>query len=263
MIEPVGDSKPCFTILTELAQKLGYGDSFPANEMELLDHVLEGTGITREDLEKAPRLTVRKKSEPMVYRKWETGLLRKDGQPGFDTPSGKFEIKSTILEKMGYEGLPKYEESFETPVSQPKMVWRYPLILGTGPFKPDMKSCLRAIPDFIEKYPHPMVQMNPKDAGDRNIENGDPVVVKTARGFVEMRSVVTEDIMEGYVYASVGGGGPQGTETWRKANVNALTDLDQFDPISGFPTYKTLMCQVKKKRRRRTIVVQDPSLGCV
>ena len=105
--------------------------------------------------------------------------------------------------------------------------------------------------------------MNPKDAGDRNIENGDPVVVKTARGFVEMRAAVTEDIMEGYVYASVGGGGPQGTETWRKANVNALTDLEQFDPISCFPTYKTLMCQVKKKRRRRTIVVQDPSLGCV
>lgn len=263
MIEPVGDSKPSFTILTELARKLGYGDSFPANEMELLDRVLEGTGITRAELEQAPRLTVRKNSEPMVYRKWENGLLRKDGQPGFDTPSGKFEIKSTILEEMGYDGLPRYEESFETPVSQPKMAWRYPLIFGTGPFKPDMKSCLRAIPDFIEKYPHPMVQMNPKDAGDRNIENGDPVVVKTARGFVEMRAVVTEDIMEGYVYASVGGGGPQGTETWRKANVNALTDLEQFDPISGFPTYKTLMCQVKKKRRRRTIVVQDPSLGCV
>lgn len=263
MIEPVGDSKPCFTILTELANKLGYGDSFPATEKDLLDCVLKDTGITREDMEQAPMLTVRKYSEPMVYRKWETGLLRKDGKPGFDTPSGKFEIKSTILEDMGYDGLPKYEESFETPISQPQMVKRFPLIFGTGPFKPDMKSCLRAIPDFIEKYPHPMVQMNPKDAQDRNIEANDPVVVKTARGFVEMRADVTEDIMEGFVYAPVGGGGPQGTDTWKKANVNVLTDLKQFDPISGFPTYKTLMCQVKKKRRRRTIVVQDPSLGCV
>jgi anaerobic selenocysteine-containing dehydrogenase len=263
MIDPVGDSKPCFTILTELAQRLGYGDSFPATERDLLDLVLKGTGITRADLKQAPRLTVRKNSTPMVYRKWETGLLRKDGRPGFDTPSGKFEIKSTILEDMGYDGLPKYEESYETPLSQPKMVNRFPLILGTGPFKPDMKSCLRAVPDFIEKYPHPMVQMNPKDARDRNIETGDPVVVKTARGFIEMRADVSENIMEGFVYASVGGGGPQGTDTWRKANVNALTDLEQFDPISGFPVYKTLMCQVKKKRRRRTIVVQDPSLGCV
>lgn len=263
MIEPVGDSRPCFRILSELARKLGYGDSFPATEMDLLDCVLKDTGFTMSDMEKAPRLTVRKKPEPMVYRKWETGLLRKDGRPGFETPSGRFEIKSTVMEEMGYDGLPVYEESFETPLSQPKMVNRFPLILGTGPFKPDMKSCLRAIPDFIEKYPDPAVQMNPKDADDRKIEPGDPVVVKTARGFVEMVADVSDNIMEGYVYAPVGGGGPQGPDSWRKANVNVLTDIEQFDPVSGFPVYKTLMCQVKKKRRRRTIVVQDPSLGCV
>ena len=79
-----------------------------------------------------------------------------------------------------------------------------------------------------------------------------------------MRAHVTEDIMEGFVYAPVGGGGPQGTDEWKKANVNILTDMDQFDPISGFPVYKTLLCQVKKKKRqRRGIAVQDPSLGCV
>jgi anaerobic selenocysteine-containing dehydrogenase len=263
LIEPVGDSKPCFTILTELAERLGYGHRFPATEMDLLDKVLSGTGITRKDLEQAPRHMLKGKSEPMAYRKWETGLLRKDGRPGFNTPSGKFEIKSTLLEEMGFEGLPKYEESFETPLSQPRLVNRFPLVLGTGPFKPDMKSCLRAVPDFIDKYPHPMVQMNPKDASSRGIEPGDPVVVKSARGFVEMRADISEDIMAGFVYAPVGGGGPQGTDSWKKANVNVLTDLEQFDPISGFPVYKTLMCQVKKKRRRRTIVVQDPSLGCV
>jgi anaerobic selenocysteine-containing dehydrogenase len=263
MIEPVGESKPSFTIMVELAQRLGYGDKYPANEMELLDWGLSGTGITREDLLKDPKLTFKLNPEPMTYRKWETGLLRKDGQPGFETPSGKFEIKSTLLKEMGYEGLPRYEESYETPLSQAKMVNRYPLILGTGPFKPDMKSCLRAVPDFMEKYPHPMVQMHPKDGEKRKIKTGDPVVVKTARGNVEMKAFLTEDIMQGYVYAPVGGGGPQGTDTWKKANVNVLTDLEQFDPISGFPVYKTLMCQVKKKRRRRTIVVQDPSLGCV
>jgi len=263
MIEPVGESRPCFSILIELARRLGYGEKFPTDEADLLERVLKGTGIERKDLEQADRLTVKLPSQPMAYRKWETGLLRKDGQKGFDTPSGKFEIKSALLEEMGYDGLPKYEESYETPVSRPDMKHRFPLILGTGPFKPDMKSCLRAVPDFMEKYPHPMVQMNPKDALDRGIEPNDPVVVKTSRGFVEMRADITENIMEGFVYAPVGGGGPQGTDSWKKANVNVLTDLEQFDPISGFPVYKTLMCQVKKKRRRRTIVVQDPSLGCV
>ncbi|MEH0018184.1 MAG: molybdopterin-dependent oxidoreductase [Desulfobacter sp.] len=264
MIDPVGEARPCYDILAVLADRLGYGDLYPRNSRALLGKVITASGYTREDLEAAPKHTVRSTPEPMAYRKWETGLLRKDGQPGFETPSGKFEIRSAILEQHGYEGLPVYEESVETPVSNPRMLNRYPLILGTGPFKPDMKSCLRAIPDFMEKYPHPAVQMNPEDAEKRRIATGDPVVVKTARGSVMMRAHVTEDIMAGFVYAPVGGGGPQGTDEWKKANVNVLTDLEQFDPISGFPVYKTLLCQVKKKRRqRRGIAVQDPSLGCV
>lgn len=200
----------------------------------------------------------------MSYRKWELGLLRRDGQPGFETPTGKFEIKSTILEQYGFDGLPKYEESDETPMSNPQLFKRYPLILGTGPFKPDMKSCLRAIPSFMEKYPAPIIEMNSEDADQRGIKTGDSVVVKTVRGSVPMRAYVTDKIMAGFAYAAVGGGGPLGTEEWRKANTNVLTDFEQYDEISGFPVYKTLLCQVKKKKRqRRGIAVQDPSLGCV
>ncbi len=264
MIEPIGDAKPCYTILAELADRLGYGHLYPQRTETLIEQVVKGAGFSLADLENAPKHTVRRKKEPMVYRKWEKGLLRKDGKPGFETPSGKFEIKSTILEQFGYDGLPKYEESIETPVSNPRMLKRYPLILGTGPFKPDMKSCLRAIPDFIEKFPYPLVQMNPIDAGKRKIKTNDPVLIKTERGSVMMRAFVTEDIMQGFVYAVAGGGGPQGPDEWKRANVNILTDLEQFDPISGFPVYKTLLCQVKKKKRqRRGIAVQDPSLGCV
>jgi hypothetical protein len=43
----------------------------------------------------------------MGYKKWEKGLLRADGEPGFETPTGKFEIASTILEGHGYEGAPR------------------------------------------------------------------------------------------------------------------------------------------------------------
>ena len=153
----------------------------------------------------------------------------------------------------------------ETHVSNPKLAKRYPhlLILGTGPFKPDMKSCLRAIPAFQERYPYPAVEINETDAEKRRIKTGDRVVIKTARGSVQMRAFVTDRIMPGFVYAPVGGGGPQGTPEWQQANVNVLADMDQFDEISGFPVYKTLLCDVKKKKRaRRGIAVQDPTLGC-
>jgi anaerobic selenocysteine-containing dehydrogenase len=264
MIEPVGEARSGYQIMAELAKRLGYGHLYPQNQEELMTYVLAGSGYSVNDLMAAGRHVIRTPGVPMAYRKWEKGLLRKDGTPGFETPSGKFEIKSTVLEKYGYSGLPRYEESIETAVSNPELARRYPLILGTGPFKPDMKSCLRAIPSFIEKYPYPAVQMNATDARGRGIQTGDRVVVKTARGSVPMRAFVTDAIMPGFAYAPVGGGGPLGTEEWKQANINLLTDMEQFDEISGFPVYKTLLCEIaKKKRARKGIAVQDPSLGCV
>jgi hypothetical protein len=35
-------------------------------------------------------------------------------------------------------------------------------------------------------------------------------------------------------------------EAWRRANVNELTGMDNRDPISGFPVYKALLCDVVK-----------------
>ena len=264
MIEPVGEGKSGFQIMTELAGRLGYGHLYPQNQKELLEYILNDSGFTVDDVMKDEKHVIKNCDTPMTYRKWEKGLLRSDGKPGFETPSGKFEIKSTILEKYGYKGLPEYEESIETSFSNPKLYKRYPLILGTGPFKPDMKSCLRAIPAFIEKYPYPVVEMNEDDARQRGIKMGERVSIKTARGKVLMRAYVSDKIMEGFAYAQVGGGGPLGPDEWQQANVNELTDMEQLDEISGFPVYKTLLCQIKKKKRQRKgIAVQDPSLGCV
>lgn len=263
LIDPVGQSRPGYQILTELAERLGYADRFPRHPEELLSNILAESGYSMKDIMDAKRHVVSLPSKPMIYRKWEKGLLRKDGQPGFNTPSGKFEIRSTVLEHFGYEGLPKYVESDETPVSRPDLLSRFPLILGTGPFKPDMKSCLRAIPAFIKQFPYPAVEINPKDAESRQITTGDVVVIKTLRGKVTMRAFVTDNIMAGFVYAPVGGGGPQGTKEWQEANVNELTDHQQYDPISGFPVYKTLLCEIKKKKRiRKGPASADPTLGC-
>lgn len=264
MIEPIGEAKPNRQILTELADRLGYGHMYPQTREELLNYILSESGLTIDDLQNAHKYILRKDTAPMEYRKWEKGRLRQDGKPGFETPSGKFEIKSTILEQYGYSGIPRYEESDETAISNPELFEKFPLVLGTGPFKPDMKSCLRAIPAFIKRYPYPAVEMNTADAEERGIHTGDVVSINTVRGSVKMRAFVTDKIMKGFVYAPVGGGGPLGTDEWKEANVNMITDLAQFDEISGFPVYKTLLCQIKKKRRKRQgIAVQDPTLGCV
>jgi cysteine desulfurase NifS len=37
-----------------------------------------------------------------------------------------------------------------------------------------------------------------------------------------------------------------GPRAWQECNVNELTDLGRVDPISGFPVYKALLCEVEK-----------------
>ena len=45
---------------------------------------------------------------------------------GFNTPSGKVELYSSLCEQWGYEPLPVYNEPEETPFSAPKMLEEYP-----------------------------------------------------------------------------------------------------------------------------------------
>ena len=70
--------------------------------------------------------------------------------------------------------------------------------------------------------------------------------VSTPRGRVRFQARVTEDIVRGAVEANMGGGGPLGPAAWRDANVNDLTDASNYDPISGFPVYKALLCEVER-----------------
>jgi cysteine desulfurase NifS len=58
--------------------------------------------------------------------------------------------------------------------------------------------------------------------------------------------------MKGAVEVNMGGGTPVGPDAWKKWNVNVLTDLDNADPISGFPVYKALLCQVEKLEEATT-----------
>lgn len=48
------------------------------------------------------------KTEKNAPRKYELGRMRPDGKPGFNTPTGKIELFSTITSKFGFEGLPVY-----------------------------------------------------------------------------------------------------------------------------------------------------------
>jgi len=246
IIEPVGGARNDYLIMSELATRLGYEHPFPQTEEEMLRFALEGSGYTLEDV-RAAGGWVRRQTPMMEYKKWQKGGLRQDSKPGFDTPTGKFEIWSTILEEYGYEPLPKYIEPSEGPMGSPKLAQKFPLVFNSGARpQTDFRSQHHGIPGLVKDNPEPVVEINVKDAEERGIQNGDLVEVHTARGSVPFRARVTPDIVKGAVECTFGGGTPVGPKPWQEWNVNELTDISNYDTISGFPVYKALLCDVAK-----------------
>ncbi|MCB0013553.1 MAG: molybdopterin-dependent oxidoreductase, partial [Anaerolineales bacterium] len=246
VIPPQGEARSDYQIFTELADRLGYGDCWPRDDEAKIRRGLEGTDITLEQLREHPA-GVPLPHTPMRYRKFETGELRPDGQPGFNTPTGKFEFTSEWLRGHGYEPLPVYTEPVEGPLAAAELAKTYPLVFNSGA---RMQSTFRSqhlnIDGLRRLQPLPLVWLHPHDAAARGITDGDEVLVSSPRGQIHFWAYVTEDIVPGVVEANMGGGGPLGPVEWQEANVNSLTDPENRDPISGFPVYKALLCEVRR-----------------
>ncbi len=250
MIEPQGEARNDFLILAELAERLGYGHLYPQTEEAILERALENTGFSVDEVRKAGG-SVQVEPVMMQYKKWQKGLLRDDGQPGFSTPSGKFEIASSVLAEHGYEPLPDYTEPSEGPQSRPDLAKDFPLVFNSGARTSfDFRSQHHGVKSLGANQPDPMVTINSSDAAERNIKDNDWVRVSTPRGSVKFRARVTDNIVQGAIDANMGGGGPLGPDSWQECNVNELTDLEHYDPISGFPIYKSLLCQVERIDRQ-------------
>lgn len=247
VIEPIGEARSGFVFLTELAQRLGYGELFPATEEDRLEFAFEGSPVSVEDLKAHPE-GVRYDAGKKDYHKYAKGLLRRDGGPGFNTPSGKIELASSLLQKYGYDALPVYVEPIEGPLGSPELYKKYRLVLNTGA---RLQSAFRSqhlnIPGLLKLQPRPHVLINPVDAKERGISDQEKVWVVSPRGRVGVWAKVTDDVMTGQVELNVGGGSPIHAPEWRDANANLVTDYENRDPISGFPVYKALLCEVKKR----------------
>jgi anaerobic selenocysteine-containing dehydrogenase len=247
VIQPRGEARSDWEIATAIADRLGYGELYPESAEDMLRQALAGTGLDLETLYRHPE-GVQLPLPEQRYRKWELGLLRQDGKPGFETPSGRFEIASSVLAKYGYDPLPVYVEPQEGLISTPELAQQFPLVFNSGArIQSDFRSQHHNIPGLLKLQPYPLVTIHPRDAAPRDIQTGDQVFVVTPRGKVRYSAWVTQDIVPGVIEANAGGGSPIASQPWRECNVNELTDSENRDPISGFPVYKALLCDVVKE----------------
>ena len=250
LIDPVDKSLSSYIIYARLADRLGYGHFFPQTENDMVRFLIEDLPIEFDEFihrsEKGPIPLYQENIPPYEEKKWLKGGLRRDKKPGFATASGKWEIRSSTLESFGYSPAPVYEKIIEGP-EQKDLTNEYPLTLITGARIPStFRSQHLNIPGLLKMQPNAEVLIHTEDAGERGIATGDRVRVSTARGDVIFAARVTENILKNVVEVNQGGGTPIQGEGWRKSNVNLLTDDQNRDPISGFPAFKALLCQVEK-----------------
>ena len=250
VIEPIGEAWNDYLIFAKLAERLGYGHLYPQTEEGMISFVIEKLPFSLEEFKRrskdVPISLQEGSSNHEKEKKWLSGKLRRDGKPGFLTPSGKWEITSSVLKEYGCNPFPIYEEVKEGPQNE-KLVKDYPLTLTTGVrIQSTFRSQHLNIPGLLKRQPKAEALIHPDDASSRNISNGDKVRVKTIRGEVIFTARVTSDILKGVVEVNQGGGSPIQAEGWKESNVNFLTDDKNRDPISGFPVFKALLCEVEK-----------------
>jgi anaerobic selenocysteine-containing dehydrogenase len=247
IIEPLGNCKTDAEIVQGIAQKLGYGDLFPKTGKEMVERALEGHGFSYEELVEAPLgLTV--EDPDWGYRQWESGKLRDDKLPGFPTPTGRFEFASTLLKQHGYNPLPEFTPPSEGQIGSPDTARDFPLVFNSGArLHSDYRSQHHNIEGLLKMQREPEVWLHPDDAESRGLAHGDSVYVVSPRGKVPYRLKVTPDIVPGVIEANGGGGSPIAVQAWKACNVNELTDHNNRDPISGFPVYKALLCDIVKR----------------
>ncbi|NIS72473.1 MAG: molybdopterin-dependent oxidoreductase, partial [Proteobacteria bacterium] len=190
---------------------------------------------------------------PPVEKRYETIDPETGKTRGFATPTGKVELYSTILEQLGYDPLPHYEEPSETPVSQPELAKRFPFILITGArFRPLHHSEHRQIRSLRRLYPHPTAEINPETARRLGIGEGDWMVIETDRGKIKQRAKLTSRIPPRMIEAQHGWWFPEeiaeDPSLYRvfESNVNVLTPDDDgyCDPPTGAVTFGPLLCRV-------------------
>ena len=251
VVAPRGESRSDAEIIFDLACRLGLGDYFWQGDIEAgYSERLAPSGITLEELRANPG-GLRAPVETQ-YRKY---AVETEGvAAGFGTPTRKIELYSQTLLEHGYQPLPAYEEPLVSPISQPELAGRFPLILTTVKHTLFCESQHRALPSLRKRALEPEVELHPQAAAERGIGPGDWVAIETPQGSVRARARMNDTLkpnvvvgQHGWWQASAEIGAP-GYDPFSEegANLNLIIGNEAIDPISGSVPHRAYVCEIRR-----------------
>ncbi len=251
----VAECRSHWEVAFELAKRLNPQSCPWPTLKDLFNDRIKVSGKTFDELADSPWDLAPKEHESGCsgYYRYKKGLLRTDGKPGFNTPTGKVELFSTLLEQYGADPLPRHEEPIESPISTPELMDEYPLILITGRRMPTMfHSEHRQIPWLRQFEEEPIVELNPKTAEKMGLEDGQWVWIEGVRGKCKRKLKCTPVIHEKIAMAphawwlTATEGAEPNLYGVCDINVNQLIPTGLNHPLTGYggaPT-KTMLCKI-------------------
>ena len=184
VVDPPGEAKPDWQIISQLAEKMGFGDKFgfsSAEEIfeEIRNCVPQYKGISYQRL---------KQNVGGIH--WPCPAEDHPGTPTmflqkFNTPDG-----------LGHFQVVEFRPPAELPDDE------YPYVLTTGRsiFHYHTGSMTRRTPKLNDEVLSGFVEVNPEDATKEGIEDLDMVTLETRRGSIEAQARVTDDVPSGLLF---------------------------------------------------------------
>ena len=213
-IEPVGDSRPDWEIIQEISNRYGYPMDYESPEAvmrEIASLTPSYGGISYDRLE----------GEGL---QWPCPTPEHSGT--------KFLHKDMFVRGKGLFHAVEHQPPAEVVDEE------YPLWLTTGRVHAHYHTgtMTRNSPSLNMEISEGYLEMNPSDAGQLGIKQGDPVKVTSRRGDITAKTMVTERVREGILFMPF---------HFVESNANILTN-PAHDPTVKIPEYKVCAVRVEK-----------------
>ncbi|PIW40167.1 MAG: formate dehydrogenase subunit alpha [Chloroflexi bacterium CG15_BIG_FIL_POST_REV_8_21_14_020_46_15] len=213
-IEPLGDSKPDWKIITELSSRLGYRMDY-SSPAEIMDEIAKLTPIYG----------------GVSYSRLESFGLQWPC-PSPDHPGTPYLHKGSFT-----RGLGKFSPAdYKTPAELPSH--DYPFVLTTGRvgFHYHTGTMTRKDWALEREYPTGYVEVNSQDAKQLGIKNGQTAKVISRRGEISLSLKSVDTIAKGVVFIPF---------HFAEAAANKLTAAN-LDPVAKIPEYKVCAVRLEK-----------------
>ncbi|MCX6642519.1 MAG: formate dehydrogenase subunit alpha [Candidatus Bathyarchaeota archaeon] len=211
-LEPIGDAKPDWWIVSQLSTRLGYPMNY-TNPSEIMDEIAKVTPIYG----------------GVSYKRLEDDGLR------WPVPTAQHP-GTPILHTMSFSrGLGRFHVvEHRPPAEEPDA--EYPLILTTGRvlFHWHTGTMTRRSKTLTDQINEAFIEINDKDAENLGINDNQMVTAASRRGLIRIRARVTNRIMEGVVFIPF---------HFAEAQANVLTN-NAVDAESKIPEYKACAVRV-------------------